>query len=44
MSDEGINSDMEDSKFMNGYDMGVEDDDDNNFLGDNWEWDLVTSQ
>ena len=36
---EGINCDMQDSEFMNGDDTGVEDDDDNNFLGENWEWD-----
>ena len=29
---------MEGSAFVNGYDTVVEGDDDNNFLGNDWEW------
>ena len=37
MSDEGINFDMSDSKFVDGYDTGMEEYDDYNFFVDDWE-------
>ena len=37
------NFDMEDSEFSNVDDTGVEDDDDDNFMGDDWEWDQWTT-
>ena len=37
LSDECNNCDMEDGAFLSGYDIGVEYDYDNNFLGDEWE-------
>ena len=35
-SDEGINFDMDDSAFVNGYNIRVEEDYDNNFFRDAW--------
>ena len=38
LSDEDWKFDMEDSSFVNGDDTRVEEDDDNNLLGNDWEW------
>ena len=42
-SDRGESFDTKDNEFMNGDDMGGEDDDYNNFLGDDQEWDQWTT-